>query len=234
MSNKMKLSIILPSYKEAENLKIILPLIVQVIQERVEFEICVIDSQLPMDNTKEICEGFERVRYINREGGNRYGDAIRTGISEAKGEYIVVMDADGSHHPKYILEMLPLLNEGVDVVIGSRYCGGGKTENKFLLRFLSKIVNTLYSILFGLNIKDVSNSFRGYKSTIIKSLKLACNNFDIVEEILIKIIASEKGVVLREIPILFEKRKTGKSKRVFIVFAISYFKSIIKIKRMKP
>jgi dolichol-phosphate mannosyltransferase len=229
----MKLSIVLPSYKEAENLEILLPLIIQTLQGQVEFEICVIDTQFPMDNTKEICEKFERIRYINREGGNYYGDAIRTGFREAAGEYIVVMDSDGSHHPKYILTMLPLLNEGAAVVIGSRYCKGGDSENNFSLRFLSKIVNLLYSVLFGLKIKDVSNSFRGYQSAIVKSLKLECNNFDIVEEILIKIITSKKDILLQEIPVLFEKRKTGKSKRRFIVFAISYFWSIIKIKKMK-
>ena len=96
----MKVSIVLPAYLEAENLKNILPAIKDEMQE-IDYEILVIDTMECMDETKEICEKCN-VKYISRRGGNNYGDAIRTGIEDARGTYIVIMDADGSHDPQCI------------------------------------------------------------------------------------------------------------------------------------
>lgn len=230
----MDISIILPAYNEAENLANILPKINHVLSStNLLYEILVIDTIEPLDDTEKIC-GTNHACYIPRTGGNLYGDAIRTGFAKADGTYIVVMDADGSHAPDDILRFYTeMQREKYTLVIGSRYCRGGQTENNFILKSMSYILNIVYRIMFGLNIKDVSDSFRMYDSKHIKKLVLECDNFDIVEEILIKLKYSTPGFSAKEIPISFNKRAAGKSKRNLLVFIRSYIKTMKKLLLIK-
>lgn len=229
----MEISVILPAYKEAENLKMLLPKMKEQLNcLGVEYEILAIDTIKAMDDTKEVCDK-EKIRYINREGGNNYGDAIRTGIDKAAGKYIVYMDADGSHNPADILRMYKTITKHKsDVVIGSRYMKDGKTDNNFILVAMSYVLNLTYRLVFNLNVKDVSDSFRIYQGEKLKSIKLTCENFDIVEEILIRLKKKHPSIKIEEIPVVFNKRVYGESKRNLIKFIFTYIKTIIKLKRI--
>ena len=210
----MDISIVLPAYKEAENLKNILPLINQTLgKANIDYEILVINTIIQMDDTESVCNKNQAI-CISREGGNLYGDAIRTGLKKARGKYIVVMDADGSHNPSDILRFYSEMKQkDYTLIIGSRYCKGGYTDNNFILKFLSWILNVSYRIMFGLKVKDVSDSFRMYNADSIKKVELECDNFDIVEEILIKLKYGVSNFNVKEIPISFNKRVAGESKR---------------------
>lgn len=226
------ISVVLPAYKEAENLKKILPNLHEALKD-FEYEILVIDTMEPMDDTNIACTEYNAI-YTPREDGNSYGDAIRTGFKKANGDYIVIMDADGSHNSKDILRFYDvILKEQSDLIIGSRYCKGGKTDNSFLLLMMSKLLNYIYRIVFNLNVKDVSDSFRMYKANHVKSLVLECQNFDIVEEILIKLSVIHKNYKITEIPINFNKRQAGNSKRNLVKFIFSYIVTIIKLLNIK-
>lgn len=228
------ISIVIPAYKEAENLKFILPQIKKVMNKRkLEYEILVVDTMKPMDDTKQICIDNE-VRYVPRQNGNSYGDAIRTGFDSAQGEFTVVMDADGSHDPKDILKFYKVIqNHKIDLVIGSRYCRGGQTENTFILKFMSWALNVSYRIFFKLNVHDVSDSFRMYRTEQLKQLKFECNNFDIVEEILIKLSIINKPFIAYEVPIKFNQRVYGESKRKLLKFIFSYVKTMYRLRKIK-
>lgn len=230
----MDISIVLPAYKESENLKSILPMIKSSFEKtHLVYEILVIDTMNKMDDTEEVCSS-NHVKCISREGGNLYGDAIRSGFAKAQGKYIVVMDADGSHNPKDILRFYKEMKQkDYTLVIGSRYCKGGYTDNNFILKFMSWILNVTYRIMFGLNVKDVSDSFRMYSAKDIKKLELECDNFDIVEEILIKLKYSSKNFKVKEVPISFNKRVAGKSKRDLVKFIGSYIKTMQKLLEIK-
>jgi len=230
----MKLSVLLPSYNEEENLKTLLPQIKENLEkeENLEYEILIVDSIHKTDNTKAVCEE-NSVKYINRENGDNYGDAIRTGIAKAQNDYLLIMDADGSHSPKELSKLIKDC-ENYDLTIGSRYIKNGKTENNFILIFMSWMVNIAYRLCLKIKVKDISNSLRIYKAKDIKSIKLESDNFDIVEEILIKLCLTNKDYKIREVPITFEKRKQGKSKRKLIKFIFSYIKTmkrLIKIRK---
>lgn len=230
----MDISIVLPAYKEAENLKNILPVLKDCIEmTHVEYEVLVIDTIDEMDDTKAVCSA-NHVNYVSREGGNLYGDAVRTGFAKAGGKYVVVMDADGSHNPNDILRFYEEMKQkDYTLVIGSRYCKGGYTYNNFILKFMSWILNVTYRVVFGLKVKDVSNSFRMYDAKAIKGMKLECNNFDIVEEILIKLKYDAKDFMVKEIPISFNKRAAGESKRDLVKFIGSYIKTMRKLLKIK-
>lgn len=215
------ISVVLPAYMEEENLKAILPKIREYLKEK-DFEIIIVDTQQPMDNTKLVCEE-NGCRYLPRTGGEYYGDAIRTGIDGAKKEYTVIMDADGSHDPMDILRFYEEMESGKwDLIIGSRYCKGGNTCNTWILRAMSRVLNMVYKLAFRLSVEDVSDSFRMYKTSQLKKLELHCQNFDIVEEILILLTTYNKEFRIKEVPIVFNKRAAGKSKRNLLKYIFSY------------
>lgn len=231
----MDISIILPAYKEAENLKNILPKIEKAFKKTfLTYEILVIDTMEKMDDTEIICNR-NHVTYIARKGGNLYGDAIRTGLSGASGKYIVIMDADGSHNPSDILRFYDeMKKKDYTLIIGSRYCKGGYTDNNMILKMMSWILNVTYRVVFDLKVKDVSDSFRMYSAETLKKIKLECDDFDIVEEILIKLKYSRKDAfVVKEIPISFNKRVAGESKRDLVKFIGSYIKTMQKLLRIR-
>lgn len=228
-STKKQLSIVLPAYKEGENLALILPNIKKELSStNISYEILVVDTMAPMDDTPTIC-GANNVRYVPRSGGNNYGDAIRTGIEQASGLHIIFMDADGSHSPEFIKKLFARRFDA-DVVIASRYIAGGRTENSKILIAMSLIVNMLYSLILNLKCKDVSNSFKLYQADQLKALTLYCNNFDVVEEVLFKLKKQNKNINFLEIPYTFKKRMHGETKRNLFVFIITYVGTIFRLR----
>jgi dolichol-phosphate mannosyltransferase len=231
MTSSPILSIVLPAYEEAANLGKLLPELHGVARMLTsEYEILVIDSAEPRDATPEVCRK-NGVRHIPRTGGSFYGSAVCTGFRQSTGRYVVMMDADGSHHPNFIAELWPH-REKYDLVIASRYVRGGQTENPPGLIFLSLLVNLTFRLVLNLPCHDVSNSFRLYRGDEVRALQLECVNFDIVEEILVKLNRQGDSFRVKEVPFTFEKRKEGKTKRNLITFAISFVVTLYKLRRM--
>jgi len=107
-----------------------------------DYEILVVDTMHAMDYTEDVCS-HNKVTYLNRTHGNNYGDAVRTGIMNACGEYIIFMDADGSHSPEFINKLYQYKDD-YDVVIASRYVEGGATDNNRILILMRWVVNIVY------------------------------------------------------------------------------------------
>lgn len=228
----MELSIVLPAYQEARNLALLLPLIHQAARALANsYEILVVDSATPLDDTKEVCE-VHCATYVPRKYGSSYGSAVRTGIAESRGDYVILMDADGSHNPNF-LEKLWAERKESDLVIASRYVDGGSTENPKILIFMSFVVNVVFRFVLSLDCMDVSNSFRLYRGADVRRLNLKCDNFDIVEEILVSITMSNPGYRVKEIPFTFEKRKEGKTKRQLLLFMCSYVAVLMRLYFLK-
>jgi dolichol-phosphate mannosyltransferase len=230
MNYDKDLSVILPAYLEEENLRILLPRIKKKLESlNLKFEIIVVDTPTQMDGTGAACAELDGVKYLNRTGGDSYGAAIRSGIREITGRKAIFMDSDGSHHPEFIKQLYTLQNE-YDVVIASRYIEGGHTENSAILVLMSKIVNWGYSFVLNIKCKDVSNSFRLYDSAQLQALQLRCENFDIVEEILFKLIRQNKNIKLKEIPFSFKQRMFGETKRNLLQFIFTYVFTLIRLR----
>jgi dolichol-phosphate mannosyltransferase len=222
----------IPSYLEGQNLEVLLPKIKAAAAALTpSYEVLVIDTQTPLDNTPEICRRAE-VTCISRRGGNQYGDAIRTGISEAVGQYILCMDADGSHSPAFF-EALWHERYGHDIVIGSRYVRGGATDNPVILIWMSYVLNLIFRLIFKLPAKDVTNSFRLYDRNVFTDLKLDSSDFDILEELLIKAITYSPSLRIKEVPITFAKRQKGESKRQLVLFILGYLGTLRKLLRFR-
>lgn len=232
MSSSPLLSIVLPAYEEAANLRELLPELHRVAKTLTpEYEILVIDAAEPRDDTPQVCAD-NGIRCIPRTGGARYGNAVCTGLRTSTGRHVIMMDADGSHSPDFIAQLWAYRDE-YDLVIASRYVRGGQTENPFILIFLSLVVNITFRLVLGLRCQDVSNSFRLYRGDDVRKLQLECVNFDIVEEILVKLnLQSDSPFRIKEVPFTFGKRKEGKTKRNLAAFAVSFAYTLYRLRRM--
>jgi dolichol-phosphate mannosyltransferase len=228
----LELSVVMPAYREADALERLLPSLIRALNKLgVSYEVVVADSMEPLDETAKVCAQFS-ARHIRRTGGNAYGDAVRSGIQAAVGRHVLLMDADGSHSPDEIQRLWSVRGDS-DIVIGSRYIRGGATENPLSLIFLSRVLNFMYEFAFRLPVKDISNSFRLYRGDQLQKLELVSNNFEIVEEILIRLVCGPTGATVCEVPITFEKRKGGESKRNLPAFMLSYMVSIARLRRFR-
>lgn len=228
-----QLSIILPAYREAENLRELLPQLMPVAMSLdPHAEVLVIEAASPVDDTAKVCADHG-ARCISRLGGNYYGDAVRTGINASKGQFAIIMDADGSHDSEFIRALWE--KRGHDsVTIASRYVAEGSTDNPFILVELSRILNFCFKVVLKMPVFDVSNSFRIYPGDVLRSLKLEYTHFDIQEEILAKLIWNKAyALKIQEIPFRFQRRIHGHSKRSLIVFGFAFVRAMLLLFRMK-
>lgn len=233
----MSTSVVLLAYKEAENLKILLPKIHNVMRELNEpYEILVIDSAEPLDNTQEICEE-NCVCYIPQEYP-AYAGAFRTGIKCAQYEKIQVLDADGSHNPESIIAIHQLFQQGYDIVIGSRYTKGGITHDSKTSIMMSRLLNFVMRICIGVRTQDISTAFRLYDAQLLKGVVLESQNYDVLQEVILKMHIKKKketgtSIGIGEVPIVFEKRMHGKSKRKLIKFIMGYLGTLFRLVCMR-
>jgi len=222
----------IPAYREADSLQDLLPKIIAAASAlTADYEVLIVDTQERMDDTAEVCAKWG-ARHIHRRNGNQYGDAIRTGIAEAHGTYLLCMDADGSHNPSCFASMWAK-RETWDITIGSRYAPGGHTENPAVLIWMSYVVNLTFRVAFKLKARDVTTSLRLYRTEMLKPLRLESNNFDILEEILIRCVTHRPPATIGEVPVTFERRKAGESKRKLVAFALGYLDTLQKLRKFQ-
>lgn len=227
-----ELTVALPAYEEADNLEVLLPALRNALESlQTSYEIIVVDTESPRDRTPTVCLDHGAL-YLPRRGGSAYGNAIRTALQASRGRWVILMDADGSHNPSFITKLWDHRDDA-ELVIASRYTTGGQTENPKLLILMSLVVNVIFRLVLGLRCADVSNSFRLYRGDDIRALSLHCNHFDIVEEILVKLCFSHRTYRIRELPFTFEKRKTGKTKRNLVTFALGYLVTLARLIQLK-
>lgn len=232
MADDIELSVVLPAYEEAESLKQVLPTLKETAGKlSAAYEILVIDSREPLDATPQICAELG-VIHVPCDGKDSFGNAVRTGIARSQGKWVVAMDADGSHNPRSLPQLWAERHD-FDLVIGSRYVEGGRTDNPWILIAMSQFVNIVFRMVLNLECYDVSNSFRLYRGADIRGLHLVCNHFDIVEEILVKLPRLRSDFRIKEVPVTFEKRKAGVTKRRLFLFALGYLVTLYRLRRLQ-
>ena len=140
------------------------------------------------------------------------------------------MDADLSHNPKFIPEMLEEIRSA-DVVLGSRFVADGKdSERKLFRRLVSKAANGYIRLLLGTKISDCNSGFRCFRRSALLAIQpnaLFSRDADIVQEVLYKLIVKNQRI--KEIPIAFEERKYGKTTKTMK----DYFKGIVIVAKLR-
>lgn len=234
----MLITVMIPAYDELANLEMLLPKIREVAQSNSSdiFQVCVILRN------RESVELVERLRFygvevLQRSPSDSFGDAIRSAILYlgTESDVTIFMDADGSHDPQTIPKLVEVMRSGdVDVAIASRYVGGGSSDNGVILKFMSRTLNTIFSVVLGIRARDISTNFKAYRSSALRQVSLSCNDFDILEELLLKLQRLNLGTFkVIEIPDHFYNRMSGESKRKLGPFIISYIATLYRLKRKK-
>ena len=203
-------SVILPTYNEADNISIIVPRIFDVFNSSgMEGEIIIIDDNSP-DGTSEVATrlaGDYPLRVHVRKNERGLATAVMEGFELASGDICIVMDADLSHPVEKIPEMVrPIMENQCDATVGSRYTRGGGCESwPFIRRFISKFSGLLARGLTRLT--DPTSGFMAIRKAVLNSVTLDPVGWKIVLEAIVK-----TGVRFQEVPIVFADRQKGESK----------------------
>jgi dolichol-phosphate mannosyltransferase len=222
---QLDLTITLLTKNEAENIRMLLPQIHQVAKRMgILYEIMLVDAW-STDGTVEIAESHG-ARVIT-QSKPFYSSAITDAFENAKGEYILVMDADGTHSPQYIPRMW-IEREGVDVVVASRYVPYGGSQQEWGRRLCSRLLNLCFGLALNVPVKDMSGAFRLYKKDVVKRLKIETKGIDVQEEIIIKLYRA--GYKIKEVPFVYKMRATGRTKTKLIKYALQLIKTLIRLK----
>ena len=216
--------IVLPTYNEAENVLWLIPETLKIVGEKWECWFLVVDDSSP-DGTAEIAERLRletgRVRVLKRPKklglGSAYVDGFKYVFREMPwADYVCEMDADGSHPPEVLVELLRRAEEtGADVVIASRYGGRGGWEEKSLLReSMSRGANLLARIVTGMNVRDMTSGFRVIRTGILEKIigKLGELNSGYVFQVELLYNLHKIGAKIIEHPFIFKRRRSGESK----------------------
>lgn len=216
----MKLSIILPTYNERENLPIIVWLIHKYLDKNsYDYEIIIIEDGSP-DGTLEVAQqlqdiyGYDKIVILNRGKKLGLGTAYKAGLDLATGDSIILMDADLSHHPKFIPEFIEKSKSGdYDIVTGTRYSGDGGVFGWDMKRkIISCGANVLTQMALGPSVSDLTGSFRLYKKSVLRKLITLTKSKGYAFQMEIIVLAEQLGYKIAEVPITFVDRLYGQSK----------------------
>ena len=223
----MDLSIVIPMFNEAENVKNTLSRVEESLSTfKGNYEIVAVNDG-STDNTfeilKEIAERNKRIKVVSYPKNMGRGMALRRGFKESQGEIVVSIDADLSYDPKYILDLIEALekNSYIDFVLASPYMpGGGAKDVPSLRLWISKLGNKILRFAMPNRIHTSTGIFRAYRRKVLDSIELESDGKEIHLEILSKALAL--GFRVKEVPAVLTGRKRGASKFKFRKTAISH------------
>ncbi|PSK37767.1 hypothetical protein C7M61_003011 [Candidozyma pseudohaemuli] len=215
-----KYSIILPTYNEKKNLPILVYLLDKTFREEgINWEVVIVDDNSP-DGTQKVAEklidifGPEHIQLRARAGKLGLGTAYVHGLQYVTGNFVIIMDADFSHHPEAIPKFIAKQKEDdYDIVTGTRYAGDGGVFGWDLKRKLvSRGANFLASTVLRPNVSDLTGSFRLYKKDVLTKVINETKSKGYVFQMEMMVRAKALGFNVGEVPINFVDRLYGESK----------------------
>ncbi|CAG8449898.1 5978_t:CDS:2, partial [Cetraspora pellucida] len=208
-SNEDKYSVILPTYNERGNLPVVIWLLAKTFKEHdLDWEVIIVDDASP-DGTQDIAKqlitvyGSEHILLKPRPGKLGLGTAYVHGLQYVTGNFVIIMDADFSHHK----------SNNYDIVTGTRYAGNGGVYGWNLKRkIISRGANFLASTLLRPGVSDLTGSFRLYKKEVLAKIVAVVISKGYVFQMEMMVRARQFGYTIGEVPITFVDRVYGESK----------------------
>ena len=224
--------VIIPTYNEVENIE---PIIRAVLAADPRLDMLIVDDSSP-DGTGAkadlLAKAEPRVHVLHRAAKQGLGKAYLAGFEWALARpyrYVLEMDADFSHDPRYLPRFLAEMDAGADLVLGSRYVEGGGTVNWGIVRQIVSKGGSLYArTILGVPVRDLTGGFKCFRRETLEGLDLATvqsTGYSFQIELTFR--AVKRGYKVKEIPIVFEDRRVGKSKmsrKIFIEAATMVWK----------
>jgi len=231
----MEKYIILPTYNEKENLENVVK---EIFEQNIEdLGIVIVDDNSP-DGTGQIADKLARddfritvIHRSNKMGlGTAYVQGFKKVMADSEAQYIFEMDADFSHSPKYLPDFLEAIKDS-DLVLGSRYIMGGGVSNWGLFRRLVSLwANFLVRFILGVKIKDLTGGYKCFRRKVLEDIDLdnvESNGYNFQIEVTYKVY--KHCFRIKEIPIIFEERRLGRSK-FSLNIALESFRKVLKLR----
>jgi glycosyltransferase involved in cell wall biosynthesis len=208
----MKLSVIIPVYNEVESIRAILK---RVQDTKLAHEIIVVDDG-SQDGTREILkklDGRNKVRVVLHERNQGKGAAVRTGMAAAKGDVLLIQDADLEYDPRDYPELLRPIKEGLaDVVYGSRFLGRAHRVTMFWHMVANKSLTFLTNVLYDTILTDMETGYKAFRRKVIEGMVIRSNSFNFEPEFTAKILKRKYRIF--EVPITFNPRDYSEGKKI--------------------
>jgi len=208
----MNLSVIIPVFNEAESIH---EIIKRVKATKLASEIIVVDDG-SLDGTRDVLkkyDGKEKVRVILHEKNQGKGAAVRTGIQAAKGEILLVQDADLEYDPRDYPTLLKPLTEGIaDVVYGSRFLGGPRRVTMFWHLVANYMLTFMTNILYNTILTDMETGYKVFRRKVVDGMPLHSRRFDFEPEFTAKVL--KRHYRIYEVAISFNPRDYSQGKKI--------------------
>ena len=227
----MNLSIILPTYNEAENIVPLVKALVEEIPPGISYEIIVVDDNSPDGTLAAVREAFSEPAVIPvlRTTDRGLAKSIRAGIEQSTGTHVVVMDTDFTHSPDLLPVMLHL-GQVYDIVVGSRFCSGGGMGD--VPHYLASMAyNWMLRLALRTQIQDSLSGFFTIRRTALEQLPYDAIFFgygDYFFRLLYFAQRSKASII--EMPVVYDMRRKGRSKSVFWRLFFSYSAALLRLR----
>ena len=210
----MKLSVVMPVYNEKATLR---QVVERVLSVGLEIELLCVDdgsSDGSRDILAELAQSNPRMRVFLQPRNMGKGAALRRGIQEATGDYVIIQDADLEYDPNEYSKMLEPLQSGqADVVYGSRFLGGGPHRVLYFWHSVGNWLLTLLSnMITNLNMTDMETCYKVFRREVIQSIPIEENRFGFEPEITVKI--AKRGLRVYEVGISYWGRTYEEGKKI--------------------
>lgn len=230
---ELKLSVLVPVYNEERTLRTIISRIrdVPLVLEIICIDDCSTDASRQI--LQELLANGEVDRVILQPVNMGKGAAIRTGAREARGEVIVVQDADLEYDPaEYPRLIQPILDDKADAVFGSRFLGGGGRVLYYWHSVGNKVLTTLSNILTNVNLTDMETCYKMVRAPLMQSLVLTSNRFGFEPELTARL--AQSGARLWELPISYSGRTYAEGKKIGWRDGVAAFWHIVRFNLFPP
>lgn len=242
-NSAIQITVILPTYNEKENIKLLIPAILKNLDKKVE--ILVVDDNSP-DGTWRIVEdmakGIKNITLLKRMHKRGLTSALSDGIRIAKGKIIAWMDTDLSMPPEKLKELTQKIENGYDIAVGSRYIQGGgmvvvtKSQDTILPAVLSSILNFMIQKLLDSSFHDYTSGFIAIRKKVLQEIELKGDYGEYFIDLIYK--AIKKGYKVIELPYISLARKHGVSKtgtnfRQHLKRGRKYFWTVLRLRLAK-
>ncbi|HLA08103.1 MAG TPA: glycosyltransferase family 2 protein [Anaerolineales bacterium] len=208
----MNLSVVIPVYNEENNIREILK---RVQAAKLAKEILVVDDG-SKDGTRTILkklDGKGKVRVIYHERNQGKGAAVISGLKAAKGEILLIQDADLEYDPRDYPALLKPIEEGLaDVVYGSRFLGGPHRVTMFWHLVANQLLTLMTNILYNTILTDMETGYKVFRRKVIENMKLRAKRFDFEPEFTAKVLKQKYRIF--EVPISFNPRDYSQGKKI--------------------
>jgi glycosyltransferase involved in cell wall biosynthesis len=207
----MKLSVIIPVYNERATIEEILK---RVLAVEMDLEVVVVDDA-STDGTREYLQSLSplQIKILLHPQNRGKGAAIRTGLSQAGGEAVIIQDADLEYDPQDYHKLLaPIIQGKAEVVYGSRFLDAGNPRRGRFHYWGNRTLTWFTNLLYGGKLTDEATCYKVVKMELLRSLDLRCERFEFCPEVTAKIL--RKKIPITEVPITYFPRSFAEGKKI--------------------